>query len=93
MDDPFFAPVGTVCIPVQATKRLEREEVVKPVKPAKPPPERQARPCENKRMPSMLNDIVAPKPLKIYANKPPTSRKLFIEMPDTWKSPEPYDDD
>lgn len=88
MDDPFFAPPGTSCAPVQATKRLEREE---PRHVPRREPERQKRFCENKRLPSMLDDVQAPKPLKIYANKPPNSRKLFVDPPETWKHPEPYE--
>lgn len=49
--------------------------------------------CENKRMPSMLNDVVSPKPLKIYANKPPNAKKFFnVQMPEQWTYATPYDE-
>lgn len=44
------------------------------------------------RMPSMLNGIKAPKPLKINPNKPPQSKKFFnLEIPDHYVYAKPYD--
>lgn len=44
------------------------------------------------RLPSMLNDIKAPKPLKINPNKPPESKKYFdIQIPDHFTYAKPYD--
>lgn len=70
------------------SEKIHTQMTSKPAAPSvKPKPY-----CENKRMPSMLNDVPSPKPLKIYANKPPNSKKFFnVEMPEQWKYPEPYD--
>ena len=44
------------------------------------------------RLPSMLNDIKAPKPLKINPNKPPQSKRYFnIQIPDHFTYAKPYD--
>ena len=44
------------------------------------------------RLPSMLNDIKAPKPLKINPNKPPQSKQYFnIQIPDHFTYAKPYD--
>ena len=92
MDDPFFAPAGDVCEPVEARKTLKREVKGETTKNKQKDVQQRPKVYENKRLPSMLNDVEAPKPLKIYPNKPPNSRKLFIDVPDTWNFAEPYDD-
>lgn len=68
----------------------EHEHTVEPVRPAP----KKKRYCENNRMPSMLNNIAEPKPLRIFPNKPPNSKKLFdVVIPDQWTYAEPYSDD
>ncbi|KAK8866940.1 hypothetical protein M9Y10_009909 [Tritrichomonas musculus] len=44
------------------------------------------------RLPSMLDDIKGPKPLKINPKKPPESKKFFnIQVPDHYTYAKPYD--
>lgn len=44
------------------------------------------------RLPSMLDDVQAPKPLHINPLKPPGSKLLFdVQMPDTITYAQPYD--
>ena len=47
---------------------------------------------ENSRLPSMLNDVKAPPPLKIDPRKPPTSKILsFDNLPETWHLAQAYE--
>lgn len=101
LDDPFFTSSETIQ-PVYATKTLEtgpdlstnkyhRETKPQPrperTLPPKPKPE-----YENKRLPSMLNDITNPKPLKINKNWPPMSIKVFnCDPPQNIKYAQPYE--
>jgi hypothetical protein len=90
LDDPFFAAAGGALVPVRAEAA--------PPAPAPPPSRRPVMECRPRRrdakgprLPSMLDDAPAPRRLRIYANKPPNSKRLPGPPPDHFRFTEPYD--
>jgi hypothetical protein len=75
-DDSFFVPIGGSSIPVFAEQPL-KPKFINPIA---------------SRCSSMLNDIASPKPLKIYPNTPPNSKRLAFRDRSRFDFPAPSDD-
>jgi hypothetical protein len=95
-DDPFFMSVGESSVPVFAPQ--PRVPVVPDVAAISVglPRDRARNPViadpHAPRRPSMLTNVAAPKPLKIYANKPPNSKRLHWPEPTHFAFADPYSD-
>ena len=104
MNDPFFSNVNTEeIIPISAKNKIniiEKNDILLYSKHRMEEKSKKENQLKNKnynidpkiRLPSMLNDISAPKPLKINPNKPPNSFQFFnVNVPDIPKHTEMYE--